>query len=56
MSRIVDLELINSRSREIEQVIQDARYVETFEGEGRDFESIKDAARKALNLPEDVRN
>ena len=53
MSRNVDLELINSRSREREKTVQDAKFFETLEGEGRSPEGIKAAARKILGLPDD---
>jgi len=53
MGKQVDLELINARSRKREQLVQDGRYFETIESEGRTPESIKAAARKVLGLPED---
>ena len=53
MSRLVDLELINARNADLEQIVQDGKYIETMEGSDKTPESIKEAARKVLGLPED---
>lgn len=53
MARIVDLTLINARQRDLEQVIQEGKYIEKLEAEGRDPEEIKEAAKKALGLNND---
>lgn len=53
MGKYVDLDLINARSVERDQLIQDGKYIETIEGEGRSPESIKAAAKKILGLGDD---
>jgi hypothetical protein len=53
MSKLVDLELVNARNADREQIIQDGKFIETIEGADRTPESIKEAARKILGLPED---
>jgi len=53
MNKKVDLELINSRSREREDIIQNGKFFETLESEGKTPEGIKKAAKEILGLPDD---
>ena len=52
MSRNVDTDLINTRSREIERVIQDGRFIEGITAEGKTPEGLLSAAKEALGIEE----
>lgn len=53
MSKKVDLELINKKQQLRETAVQEGRFIETLESEGRSPEGLKVAAKEILGIGED---
>lgn len=53
MSRKVDTDLINRRTRERETLVQNGKFIEEIEEEGRTPDQLKKKAREILGLDDD---